>query len=419
MWTWLKHYMPKGLYGRVIAILLLPVLSVQAVVGVVFIQRHFESVTEQMTLSMVPVLETILDGAPAMPLGVTRQDGAPPLPPARRFYDLSGRVLTRVLTRDLTGLSAVNLSDPQRVQLQLERPDGLVTLSFDRARVSARNPHQLLVIMAVMGAVMTFVAYLYLRNQLRPIKRLGRAAEAYGRGQVVPLYLSGATEVRTTGAAFLEMRARLERQTASRRMMLTGISHDLRTPLTRMRLELSMMEAPGSAPLLGDVQEMEALIDTFLDYARDDASDAHEQVDAPELLRAAVQAAARLGPVTIGDMPSDLPPLHARPMALRRALDNLLSNALRYGTRARVSLARGRSSIQFIVEDDGPGIPAAQRGEAMRAFTRLDPSRNRATGGVGLGLAIVSDVARSHGGRLELDQSADLGGLKAVLAVPL
>lgn len=419
MWIWLKRYMPKGLYGRVIAILLLPVLSVQAVVGIVFVQRHFEAVTEQMTYSMLPVLETVLQGADPVPLGVEQGAAPDPFGSQRRFYDLSGRVLQRVLGDELPGLAAVDLQDPAQVRLRVDRDGGSVALGFDRSRVTPRNPHQLLVIMAIMGAVMTFVAYLYMRNQLRPIKRLGRVAEAYGRGQVLPLYLAGATEVRAAGAAFLAMRGRLERQAASRRTMLAGISHDLRTPLTRMRLTLSMTDEDTSEALLTDVQEMETLIDAFLDYARDSASDPHEMVDPAHILSDAAGAASRLGPVEIAPWPADLTPFKARPMALRRALDNLLSNALRYGNRAKVGIERRSGVICFTVEDDGPGIPAAQCEDAMRAFTRLDPSRNKATGGVGLGLAIVSDVARSHGGRLELDRSETMGGLRAALILPI
>lgn len=428
MFAWLKRTMPRSLYGRAALILLLPVLSMQFIVGVVFIQRHFDGVTRQMTEGVVTELVLLSETAKEAPqyldalgraLGLTVAAGGD-VAPRRVFYDFSGRLVTETLHAGLPGaVRAVDLSDQRRVTLGLDSAAGPLTVSFDRRRVSASNPHQLLVIMAVMGALLTLVAYIFLRNQLRPIRRLGRAAQEYGRGRVVPYRLAGATEVRAAGAAFLDMRARLERQTQARRLMLSGISHDLRTPLTRMRLELSLMDADEAAPLLRDVQDMERLVSAFLDFARADEADTVTPSDPARILRDAVIDAARIGLAELGQV-DDPGAVALRPMAVRRALDNLLGNALRHGNRARASLIVCRKTVRFAVEDDGPGISADQREEAIRPFVRLDPSRNQDRGpGVGLGLAIVADVARTHGGRLELDKSADLGGLKAQLILPL
>jgi two-component system osmolarity sensor histidine kinase EnvZ len=246
---------------------------------------------------------------------------------------------------------------------------------------------------------------------------MAHAAAEYGKGRIVTYNPAGALEVRAAGTAFLEMRNRIERQTQSRTMMLSGVSHDLRTPLTRLRLGLSLMDDAEAAPLIRDVDDMQRLVDAFLDFARGDAGDAVVPTDPVALVRQVVTDAqragqgARLGPIE-GVAEGLMVPL--RPMALRRALENRVGNALRYGSCAEVGLAISDRALRLTVEDDGPGIPPEQREEAIRPFTRLDPARNQDAGpGVGLGLAIVADIARLHGGVLRLDQSERLGGLRA------
>ncbi len=434
---WLKRYMPRGLYGRAALILILPAVVLQLVVSVSFIQRHFEGVTRQMTRSIsldLAYLVRTVDGAAALAaavaaaaevagplqLDVALPAAAMPAADERAWIDLSGRVVIETLRTRMPEMGPVDLSDPRRVRLWHQTVHGPMEVSFGRQRVSASNPHQLIVLMVVLGVLMTLIAFIYLRNQLRPIARLARAADAFGKGQVVAYSPSGATEVRSAGRAFLDMRNRIERQAAARQLMLSGISHDLRTPLTRLRLGLGLMDDAEAAPLIRDVDDMTSLLDAFLDYARGDALDEVEPTDVGALLARVVEDAARAGQeVRLLPVPP-LAPIPLRPMAIRRAVENLIGNALRYGRRAQVSLAAGERSLRFVVEDDGPGIPADRRDDAMRPFTRLDPARNQDRGsGVGLGLAIVSDIARAHGGQLKLGVSATLGGLQAEIVLPL
>ncbi|MFP1643446.1 ATP-binding protein [Pontitalea aquivivens] len=455
---WLKRLMPRGLYGRAALILILPVVTIQLVVSVVFLQRHFEGVTEQMTAAMLRELAYVAARAEAAPdlaaavaavaavagpldLGVAlpAPDPAPgatsdaasdtaPGPDRRVFYDLSGRVVIATLRAGLPGLGAVDLSNLREVRLTLNTRHGLMELHFDRRRVSATNPHQLIVLMLGTGLLMTLVAYLFLRNQLRPIRRMAIAAEAFGKGRALPYRPAGAQEVRAAGAAFLEMRARIERQIEQRTLMLSGISHDLRTPLTRLRLGLSMLpDDPGTrdevSAMERDVAEMGRLIDAFLDFARDEATAGEpERIDPCAFVAHVVEDARRAGqPVSLTECPGPgLALVTVRPDALRRALENLFGNAVRYGTRAEVSVTLGPRSCRIIVEDDGPGIPADRREEALRPFTRLDPARNQNRGqGVGLGLSIAVDILRGHGGSLRLGDSARLGGLRVELVLPL
>ena len=435
---WLKRFLPRGLYGRAMLILLVPVVAVQLVVSVVFLQRHFDRVTEQMTRSVAIPLGYLLDEIAAAPdqgaaaargaalgaaLGFTVRLPGDPVAEARLFYDLSGRSVVRTLHEVLPAVGGIDLAgDTGLVRLAAATPHGPAEIAFRRARVSASNPHQLLVIMVLAGFLLTVVAYLFLRNQLTPIARLGDAAEAYGRGRVVPYRLRGATEVRAAGRAFLDMRARLEQARAQRTLLLSGVSHDLRTPLTRLRLGLSLMEDTEDVRAMArDVADMEQMVDAFLDYARGEWTGAADPTVPADVARRVAGNAGRVGrAVDLAVAPGAESPVPMRARAVERALENLVQNALRHGTRVRLTVAPLGSGVTFTVEDDGPGIPADRRDEAVAPFTRLDPARNLdRRGGAGLGLAIASEVARSHGGALTLGDS-ELGGLRAdlVLAGP-
>lgn len=436
---WLKQSMPRGLYGRAALILVLPVVTLQLVISISFIQRHFEGVTRQMTQSVLIELryleETVSQAeglaasrraaravGEALQLDVTLPAPEVPARDLRRVYDLSGRAVIGTLRAGLPDLQAVDLlAEARRVHLWLGTDQGPMRVSFDRRRVSASNPHQLLVLMVVLGVLMTLIAYSFLRNQLRPIKRMAEAATEYGKGRILPYVPAGAAEVRAAGTAFLDMRNRIERQTQQRTMMLSGVSHDLRTPLTRLRLGLSMLDEAEAEPLRRDVDDMQRLLDAFLDFARQDAGEAVVETDPVALVRQVVEDAQRAGlAARLGEVAGRPggPPVKLRPMAIRRALENLIGNALRYGSCAEVGLVLSDRTLRLTVEDDGPGIPAAQREEAMRPFTRLDPARNQDRGSsVGLGLAIVSDIARAHGGLLRLGESPRLGGLRAEIVL--
>jgi two-component system osmolarity sensor histidine kinase EnvZ len=431
---WLKDYAPRSLMGRAALILLLPIVTIQLVVGVVFIQRHYENVTRQMTRNImldVGYFAGLIGEAPdvdaaraiiAVPAGaldLRLQFTEGPEGIARRWYDLSGRVIVETLA-ELPGLTGVDLvTDDDDVIFGMTSPLGPVRVEFDRSRVVARNPHQLLVLMVLVSIILTLISFLFLKNQIRPIRRLAEAAQDFGRGRSTSYRPSGASEVRQAGSAFLDMRHRIERQREQRTLMLSGVSHDLRTPLTRLKLGLSMIDADEEvAAMKRDVDDMERMLDTFLDFARMDALDDPAVVDVATFAREAVADAARGGGEAVFAGAEGGGRISLRPMAVRRALDNLIGNALRYGNRAEVSVSVMDRSVRFTVEDDGPGIPAGQRELAMRPFARLDAARNQNKGtGVGLGLAIAADIARQHGGVLRLGESARLGGLRADLVI--
>jgi len=436
----LKPFLPRGLYWRAALIVFLPVVTIMLVMSFGFIQRHYDGVTRQMTGNFVLVAREILNRTDAVSAGepltaeaahlsavfalniapadsMPEQGAAPTVP----FYDLSGRLAIRELRRGLTQMEGVTLERGD-VSLWMRGGHGLLRLDFPLSRISARNPHQLLVIVFVIGIVMSLISFVYLKNQMRPIHRLSRAAEAFGRGQIVPLRVGGATEVRAAATAFLEMRERIERHIEQRTLLLSGVSHDLRTPLTRLRLGLSMLDDEAEAQaLLADVVEMEALIDRFLEFTRNEATEPLQTGDAAGLVAQRVAEFMRTGKPVAFEAPEAPAKVLMRPQLLSRAVDNLISNGLRYGGNVRVSVCAQGDTVTISVEDNGPGIDPAQYDLATRPFVRLDPARGASSGsGVGLGLAIVSDAMRSHGGRLELDRSTTpgYGGLAARLSLP-
>lgn len=430
----LKSLVPSGLYGRAALILIVPVVTIQLVVSIAFIQRHFEEVTRQLTQGLVPQVQLLLQrraeegpGGPdaralAAALNLQLDEAPGPAPPGdvRVLWDLSGREVIAVLRAGLPDLRAVTLFEaPRRVRLWLDTPQGPIAVEVSRRRVSASNPHQLLVLMIFTSVLMTLVAFYFLRLQLRPITRLAQAAEAFGKGQTVPYRPRGAVEVRAAGRAFLDMRARIERQIESRTLMLSGVSHDLRTPLTRLRLGLSMLpEDDEVQALVADVAQMQRLVDEFLAFARGDAMEEAVPTDPVMLARRVVEAAARAGQAVKLEAPAAVAPVSLRPQAVARALENLVGNARRYARNALVTVAVTDRTLRLVVEDDGPGIPKDRRDEAVLPFARLDDARDpNLGGGVGLGLSIAADIARSHGGELRLGESAALGGLRAELVL--
>lgn len=432
----LKRIFPRGLYWRAALILIVPIVAIQLVVSTAFIQRHYEGVTRQMTTGVAIDLAFLLAEINAAASPEAARAGVLPLaealeitlsmppgpdaPTVDRFLwlDLSGRVIVATLRDRLPGLVAADVTDENRVvNLLLQTDLGPVQAQLTRRRMSATNPHQLLVLMIIASLLMTGVAFVFLRNQLKPITRLAEAAEDFGKGRTVPYRPRGALEVRAAGRAFLDMRARIERQIEQRTLMLSGVSHDLRTPLTRLRLGLAMLpEDPDVMALQEDVAQMERMVDEFLAFVRGDAMEGAVLTDAVALVAGLVDKA---GPkVVLAGVEGRAEPVTMRPQAVARAVENLVSNAARFGERVELRLLYQDRSLQIVVEDDGPGIPEAQRDEALRPFTRLDGARdpNRG-GGVGLGLSIASDIALSHGGALRLGTSARLGGLKAELGI--
>ena len=433
MFKWIKSYMPKRLYFRAALILVFPVVLLQLIVSIVFIQRHFEGVTVQMTRTVAAELDLITEviegeGAVAAQkiarsLGISMSIVAQNTSfiERRRIYDLTGLVVRRELLA-LPEILTVDLPDNRKVNARIKSGQEYFDLQFSRRRVSASNPHQLIVYLLVFGAFFTVIAFFYLRNQLRPITRLADAAEAFGHGENVPYDPSGALEVRAAGQAFLDMRERIQRHLKQRTMILSGVSHDLRTPITRLKLGLSFLPKEQREPLEKDVEYMNLLLNEFLDFAKFEnktdvpAENTYPPLLVDELIEDFSRTDVKIE--TIGEIGNK--PFRLKSFAVKRALENLINNANRYGDQILIEKKIDDNFLIFSVHDDGPGIDESQHDEVLQPFTRLDPSRNQNKGsGVGLGLPIAKEIAEDHGGILKLSVSSLLNGLCASLIIPI
>ena len=436
----LKKILPRTLFGRSLLILIMPVILLQIVATFIFYDRHWDDVTRRLSLGLAGDISMVIRMLGEDPES-DRQGEILAL--ARRHLDMEIRwlpgeilpnepvrfqlrnlILDRMLNRALgerlfrpVRTDTVNYGNQVEIRVQL--PDGVLQVLTPRKRITSSTTIIFVMWMVATSLVLLAIAIVFLRNQMRPVRRLAEVADSFGKGgEATDLKPSGAAEVRQATRAFLRMRDRIRRQISQRTEMLAGVSHDLRTPLTRMKLQLALLgEGREVADLRSDVAEMEGMVEGYLAFARGQDSEAAVVTDLTQILNEVVAAASRNGrnvDLTVkGDMI-----VAVRPGALKRCLTNLLDNAQRFGEHVWVGAERNGESIEIVVDDDGPGIPEESRDEVLRPFRRLEASRNPETGGVGLGLAIAWDVARGHGGDLVLE-TAPPGGLRAVVRIPV
>jgi two-component system osmolarity sensor histidine kinase EnvZ len=434
----LKRRLPTSLWGRSLLIIVLPVLVMQVAVTWVFFDAHWRTVTARLSDGLAgdiawaaesyadePTprnLNIIAERAQrSMSLSIALQEGAT-LPDYSRRGPIGvvDRTLERALTARLDQPFWFDTTRyPAYVDIRVQQPQGVLRIIAPRERAVATQGQIFVLWLLVATVLLMGVAILFIRNQVRAIERLAEAAEAFGRGEARERFKPhGAREVRAAAKAFLDMRDRIQRHIEQRTALLASVSHDLRTPLTRLRLELAL--APPfkrQDAMKGDLDEMEHMIDEYLAFARGEAGEPMQAVSLSDLLGAAGEDARRAGAEVEMASPRGLTAT-VRPLAFKRALTNLAGNAAVHGDHVRLSARTLPSGgLEIAVEDDGPGIPEEMHEEAFRPFSRLDASRNQNHKGVGLGLAIARDVARGHGGDITLERS-DLGGLRALIRLP-
>ncbi|KAB2886550.1 MAG: HAMP domain-containing protein [Pseudorhodoplanes sp.] len=434
----IKRILPTGLYARALLIIIAPMVILQSVIAFVFMERHWNSVTQKLSSGVVADIAALIEVYNGYPqdneqrqlrriaqekLGLV-VDFLPetelPPPGPKPFFSLLDQALSVELRKqirrpfwiDTVGRSAL-------VEIRIKLDNRVLRVFAPRNAAYASNSGIFLVWMVGTSLVLLTVAILFLRNQIRPILRLADAAEAFGKGRDLPNYRPrGAREVRRAAVAFLEMKTRIERAIEQRTAMLAGVSHDLRTILTRFKLELALLgEGPEIDAMRKDVDEMARMLEAYLAFARGDMGEQSAPTDMTALLQDLRTDAERTGQHASVEFQGQ-PIVTVKPAAFKRCLANLVSNAARHAPSIAISGQRDHRWLTITVDDDGPGIPAAMREEVFKPFLRLDNARNQDTGGTGLGLAIARDIARSHGGDIILGDSP-MGGLRATVRVPV
>jgi two-component system osmolarity sensor histidine kinase EnvZ len=428
--------LPKGLYARSLIIIIAPVVLLQSVIAYTFMERHWQLVTRRLSAAVTADVAALIDIYESYPQGkdaetLTRIAGERlnldldilkgaklPEPGPRPFFSILDEALSDEIRRQIRRPYWIDtVGRSSLIEIRVAIPDGVLRVLARRSQAYASNSHIFLLWMSGSSLVLLGVAILFLRNQIKPILRLAAVAESFGKGREIEFRPRGAREVRQAGHAFIEMKRRIERAMEQRTTMLNGVSHDLRTIITRFKLSLALVEQTAEVEdLRRDVDEMSRMLEAYLAFARGDSGEAAAPTDMRALLEDLRSDVERLGAhVEAVEIEGDaLVTLKAD--AMRRCLFNLAANAARYGETVAIVGKREARAFFVSIDDDGPGIPAEQREEVFKPFVRLDDSRQDA-GGSGLGLSIARDIARAHGGDVNLHDSP-LGGLRATVRIP-
>jgi len=439
MGAWIKPFLPRSLFGRSLLIIVMPLILLQVVSTYVFYDNHWKTLSRRLSTAVagdvgatIELIESesdpvrraaILEVATrqfAMPMSYRADEILPNAAPPKTYEGSVATMLAPALWDQVRRPFLLDAtSDEKSVFVAIQLSSAVLRVSIPQKRLFSDTTYVFILWMIGTSMILFAVASVFMRNQVRPIRRLAEAAENFGKGRDLTGFKpEGASEVRRAAIEFNRMRERITRAITQRTEMLAGVSHDLRTPLTRMKLQLAFLgEGSEIDGLRSDIAEMEKMVDGYLAFARGEGTEPVVATDLRLLLEDVIEGARREGGAVDLAIDGDIQ-LGLRPNAFRRGLTNLISNAVRYG---RTVLVRARSvdgAIELTVDDDGPGIPREQREDAFKPFYRLDKSRNSATGGVGLGLTIARDVFRGHGGEVTLSDSP-LGGLRATIRLPI
>lgn len=433
----IKRFLPRSLFGRSLMIIVTPMILVQVISTYVFYDRHWDLITRRLSGAVAGELAFVVELLAEEP---SIEGDEPIFDMSRRHFwaELTYRpgdilpnetlvpsgLLEEKLTRELNQ----RLSFPHRldartierhVKISVQLPNGVLDFVTTRDRLFSSTTYVFLMWMVGSSLILFAVAVVFMRNQIRPIRRLAAAADSFGKGSDAPGFKpEGAAEVRLAASAFIRMRDRIQRQISQRTEMLAGVSHDLRTPLTRMRLQLAMMAGGEDAEALRqDIAEMEQMLEGYLAFARGEGTEQAQPIDLARLLREVTNDARHSGRRIVLRAEEPLT-VTLRPNAFKRALTNLVQNACRYGKSVEVAARLTQGQLEVTIDDDGPGIPPEKRADVFKPFFRLEASRNPMTGGVGLGLTIARDIVLGHGGELVLGD-APQGGLRATVLIPV
>ena len=426
-----KDVLPKGLYSRSLLIIIIPVVVLQGILTFVFLDRHWQLVTRKLSSAVASEIATFIDVVPSLGLNKV-------IELSERFYDaevnyipnkkiinnppkpinLVENTLSKELSKNMNNSFWVDAHTyEKRVIVQIEKKEGIYEFIIPRRNVYATNSHIFLVWMVISSLLLVSVAVIFMRQQIKPIEKLSKAAQQFGLGKKMENFKpSGATEVRRAAEAYLKMQERIERFIEQRTLMLAGVSHDLRTPLTRLKLQIEMLsDDKTNIELLSDVNEMQKMLENYLDFAEDVTREKATKTDLKKMINEIIDSESAKSKTIEFNIKNDEPIFfECRTIAMKRCITNLLNNACSYGDRIRIALEKKKDAIDISIEDNGPGIDKTDYDKAIKPFIRLDSSRNQNIPGSGLGLSISQDITSNHGGKLIMSKS-NLGGLKVQL----
>ena len=430
--------LPRTLFGRMLLIILTPLIIVQIVTVLIFYERHWDTVTRYMSDTLAADIAVVIDRYAAeqsrtsfmdvdrfarayfnfdltwQPNGIIDTDN---INPGETYAE---ETLEIRLANRLEYPFAYDLySDPDVISVMVQFPDGIMTIFASKKRIFSSTSWLVILWMVSTSILLFWIAILFLRGQVRPIRRLAKAARQLGLGRPAPDFkLEGAREVRLAGQAFRAMSQRIQRQMVERTEMLAGVSHDLRTPLSRMKLQLEFLpDSPDRRDMEKDIDEMDRMITGYIDFASNAVVESVEATSIPQIIDDCIRSLDNGGTdISVTTVEKNLPEIPIRPRMIRRAIDNLIGNAIRYGQTCQVAVELTEDAIQIIIDDDGPGIPKENRLNVLRPFFRVNPDDSHE--GAGLGLSIANDAVLAHGGVLLLGDSP-LGGLRVRIQLPL
>jgi two-component system osmolarity sensor histidine kinase EnvZ len=440
-----KRLLPRTLFARSLMILVIPILLIQVIATYTFFDRHWNSMTGRLAFAVAGEISMIVDSVEADPgaenvaavagevyryfhLVINFEPGKKLYPGiaaenagARRHSEIT-QMLRLALDDRVKRPYHLNVDRKEKwVEVTLQIRNGLLRISVPQGRLYSSSGYIFLLWMIGTSLLLMAIAVLFMRNQIRPIRRLAVAAERIGRGLDIPASFKpeGASEIRQAAAAFIEMHERIRRQIQQRAAMLAGVSHDLRTPLTRMKLQAAMLEnSPDTEALKSDIQDMERMIGAYLDFVRGGGGEQVERQDLGAILERIAAGVKREGRRVELSLAGDLGK-QMRPVAMERALSNIVGNARKFAPQIWIAARRADAeTIEIVIEDNGPGIPDDKLEDVFRPFYRVEGSRNATTGGVGLGLPIAQDIVHGHGGSITLGRS-EMGGLRATILLPV
>lgn len=435
-----KRLLPKGLFARATLIVVLPVVFVQVIIGVLFWDNHWDRVSSRLAKDLIGEVRYVLS---EVNNARTTQEVVYLQTQTRRYLDFSFSLdPNRILTKDdsLSDIASKNIrqqltmqipgewslkkdaDNPEYYILSIQSKHGLIEVRFSKDRIFSSSIFVVVIWGIVAATAFIIIAELFLRNQVRAIAKLAEVAEAYGKGRDIVGYKPhGAREVRKAGASFLSMRRRLNSYIEQRTLMLSGISHDMRTPLTRLTLELDMMDPNDQAviDMKQDVMQMQQMIKEWLAYIRDEEGEEVQNFSLSKCLEDIVaQLRKKYSEEAIIIQKYQPVIIEGKLYSLSRALTNIIENAVKYGDKANISYAKEDNFISIIVEDEGPGITDEEKANVFKPFYRIESSRNTQTGGIGLGLSIARDIITAHGGEVYLENNTPKG-LRCRIVLPV